>query len=549
MRATPLSTVLALALAAGWPVAAASQEHEHAAAAAPAAAPAGEPEPLYDDLGTLHKKVTTTSPQAQRYFDQGLRLTYAFNHDEAIRSFTEGTKLDPGCAMCWWGIAYGLGPNINLPMDTSLVRPAWDAVQQAVQAAGGATPAERAYIEALAKRYGPEPVADRAPLDSAYTDAMREVAKKYPGDPDAQALYAESIMDLSPWHYWTDRGTVARPGTDIVVATLERTIRSAPNHPGACHFYIHIVEASTTPARAVPCAQRLAQLMPGAGHLVHMPSHIWMRTGRYDLVVSHNHDATAQDEKFVADRQPTGAYRFGYYPHNYHMLYGGLSFLGRADEAIAAARKTAAIEPVEVARAVPVLEYFIPVPYFALARFGRWDEILAEPAPAAELRYTTGIWRYARALALTGKARFPEARVEQDSLLAIIAATSPEQIVNFNSAKTMLQLAERHLAGRMAVAHADLPAAVAAYQEAMALEDGLVYEEPPAWYVPIREELGRAYFDAGQYAESEKAFRDDLSYWRDNPWSMRGLARSLRRQGRNPEAAELEKKLAQETPG
>ncbi|MGH7534751.1 MAG: hypothetical protein ACREMG_04130, partial [Gemmatimonadales bacterium] len=295
MRATPLSTVLALALAAGWPVAAAAQEHEHAAAAAPAAAPAGEPEPLYDDLGTLHKKVTTTSPQAQRYFDQGLRLTYAFNHDEAIRSFTEGAKLDSTCAMCWWGIAYGLGPNINLPMDTSLARPAWDAVQQALKHAGGATPAERVYIEALAKRYGPEPVADRAPLDSAYADAMREVAKKYPADPDAQALYAESIMDLSPWHYWTDRGTVARPGTDIVVTALERTIRSAPNHPGACHFYIHIVEASTTPARAVPCAQRLAQLMPGAGHLVHMPSHIWMRTGRYDLVVSHNHDATAQD--------------------------------------------------------------------------------------------------------------------------------------------------------------------------------------------------------------------------------------------------------------
>ena len=472
-------------------------QHQHMSGMPSVTETAGAP--LYDNLGSLHYGISTKNPAAQQYFDQGLRLTWGFNHDEAIASYTEATRNDSTCAMCWWGIAFALGPNINAPMAPAAVKPAWEALQNAQKYAAKATPRERDFIAALAKRYSSDSTAARPPLDSAFTKAMGAVAKKYPSDPEAQTVYADAIMNLSPWNYYTDRGAKLRPQTAELVSTLERTIKKYPNHPGACHLYIHAVEASTTPARAVPCADRLAQLMPGAGHLVHMPSHIYMRTGRYDLVAAHNHDAVGQDETFIQDRKPAGFYKYMYYPHNYHMMYAGLMALGRGQETIAAARKIVEVVPAEVTKQVPPLEYFFPTPYWALARFEHWDELLAEPAPAAHINgtppacgTTPAVWRSPRRA--SSARRRPSMTVSWRSREEI----PKEQPAGINQAKTLLQLAERHGAGRLAAAQGDTASAIAAYEAAMKIEDNLVYDEPPAWYHPIRLELGAVKTGAGQ---------------------------------------------------
>jgi tetratricopeptide (TPR) repeat protein len=537
MRQTLHRAVLAAALGAGMAgrVSAQDDDQHHHMSGMPTLAEGSTP--LYRDLGNLHRKVSTRSAQAQQYFDQGLRLTYAFNHDEAIGSYTEGTRADSTCAMCWWGIAYAMGPNINAPMDTAVYRPAYAAIQRAVALRVGATPVERDLIDAMAKRYGPEPVANRAPLDSAYAHALAPLAKKYPNDPDVQTLYAESLMDLSPWNYWTDRGTRARPDTKVMVAALEKTIAKYPNHPGACHLYIHAVEASTTPERALPCANRLAELMPGAGHLVHMPSHIYMRTGQYDLAVEHNHHAVAEDETFIQDRRPTGFYQYSYYPHNYHMLWAGLIQLGRGTEAIAASRKIVSVIPIKVVKTVPPLEYFFPTPYWSLVRFGKYDEMLAEPAPARELKYTTGMWHYARGIAAAATDKTDLAKAEQDSVAAIIAATPKEAPAGINSQKQLLTLAQGHLTGRIALAKGDTAAAVQAFQAAIAVEDSLLYDEPPPWYHPIRQELAAVYLAQNKAPEAARLYREDLDQFKNNGWSLYGLAQALERQGKSAEAA------------
>ena len=550
MRETMLRRSLRLSLAAGLVAAAlairpvaAQEPHEqqhHHQPGMPTATEVGGAVPLYDNLGDLTHKVTTASPTAQKYFDQGLRLTYAFNHDEAIASYTAATREDSTCAMCWWGIAYAMGPNINAPMDTAVYRPAYAAIQRAVQLAPKGTPYERDMIQAMAARYGPEPVASRAPLDSAYARAIKTVAKKYPNDPEAQTLYAEALMDLTPWNYWDDRGTKPRAGTQEVITTLERTIKRTPNHAGACHFYIHIVEASTTPARALPCADRLAKLMPGAGHLVHMPSHIYMRTGRYDLVADHNHEAVAEDQSFIQDRKPTGFYKYTYYPHNWHMLWMGLIQLGRGAEAIEASRELVKVIPVDVVATVPPLELYFPPPYWTLVRFGKYDEMLAEPAPAAALKYTTAMWRYSRGIALAAKGNTAEAQVELDSVAARAAATPADAMAGINSQKSMLSLAERHLAGRLALAKSDTAAAIAALEQAITIEDALLYDEPPAWYHPIRQELAGVRLGMGQAAAAEKLYREDLVHYPNNGWSLYGLARSLEAQKKTAEAAKVD---------
>lgn len=541
MQGTMLRMLLGLGLAAAGAGGAMAQDQgHHHATGMPTTGAEGQAPPVYDNLGSLHHTITTKSPLAQQYFDQGLRLSYAFNHEEAIRSFAEGTRQDSTCAMCFWGIAYARGPNINAPMDTSAVRPAWDAIQRAQALAAGTTPKERDLIAAMAQRYSAAPAAGRPALDSAYAKAMTEIARKYPKDPDAQSLYAESLMDLTPWNYWTDRGTKPRPGTLELVSSLEKTIQRYPNHPGACHFYIHLVEASTTPGRAIPCSERLAKLMPGAGHLVHMPSHIYMRVGRYHEVVEHNHHAVVEDENFIQDRKPTGFYQYMYYPHNYHMMWAGLIQLGRGAEAIKAARQITAVLPVEVVGKVPPLEYFYPALYWGLARFGKWDELLAEPAPAPQLRYTTGMWRYGRGVAYAAKGQLEEAQAENDSVATIAAATPKEAPAGINSQKALLSLAERHLAGRIAAAKGDTAAAVKAYEEAIRVEDELVYDEPPPWYHPVRQELAALHLAAGRPAKAEKLYREDLAYLPNNGWSLYGLARSLEAQKRTREAGELD---------
>ncbi len=538
MFLTALGLGLAMGVGTGRTALAQEQPHQHMSGMPTVTEHAGAP--LYSNLGALHYEITAAAPEAQQYFDQGLRLTWGFNHDEAIASYTEATRRDSTCAMCWWGIAYALGPNINAPMDTAAVKPAWEALQKAQSAAAKATPREREFIAALAKRYSSDPSASRPPLDSAFAKAMGALAKKYPKDPEAQTVYADAIMNLSPWNYYTDRGRTLRPQTAELVATLERTIKRYPNHPGACHLYIHAVEASTTPARAVPCADRLARMMPGAGHLVHMPSHIYMRVGRYEDVAAHNHDAVGADESFIQDRKPAGFYKYTYYPHNYHMMYAGLMFLGRGQETIAAARKIVEVLPAEVTKQVPPLEYFFPTPYWALARFERWDEVLAAPAPAPHQRYATGMWHYARSLALAAKGQHEEARAEHDSVAAIHEQTPKEQPAGINSAKNLLHLAERHSAGRLAAAKGDTAAAISAYETAIKLEDELTYDEPPAWYHPIRLELGAVKLAQGKAAEAEKLYREDLEHWPNNGWGLHGLAASLKAQKKDAEAAKVD---------
>ncbi|HET7600357.1 MAG TPA: hypothetical protein VFK09_08695 [Gemmatimonadales bacterium] len=544
---------LAAALAAAWALGAAACNraepapaatsshaagHDVAAARAPAAAP-----PLYDNLGTLHHAVTA-SAEAQSYFDQGLRLVYAFNHDEAIASFKEGARRDPGCAMCWWGVALALGPNINLPMDTSAVAPAMDAVRRAQSLADRVSPAEREYIEAVARRYSDAKDPDRAPLDSAYANAMRDVARAHPDDPDAQALYAESLMDLQPWSYYTAGG---KPKGRIgeITSTLEATIAKHPDHPGACHYYIHAVEASLQPERALRCAERLAELMPGAGHLVHMPAHIYMRLGRYADAARHNEHALAADHALIERRHPAGLYPVMYPTHNQHFLWAAYTMMGRSADAIAAAEKVGSALPVEVYKQFPFVQFLAPTPYFALARFGKWDELLRAPAPdpSPELRYVTGMWRYTRGLALAATGKLPAAKAELDSVRAVAAATPADFGIGLNSAKALLHIAERHLAAEVALGGGRRADAVKLLREGVRMEDDLTYDEPPAWYYPLREVLGGVLLDGGDPKAAEAVYREDLLRHRENGWALGGLARSLEAQGRTKEAGEVKERL------
>jgi tetratricopeptide (TPR) repeat protein len=496
--------------------------------------------PLYANLGSYHKAITTGSPLAQRYFDQGLRLTYGFNHDEAIKSFREGIREDSACAMCWWGVAYALGPNINLPMDTAAVAPAWEAMQQAVRNAGWTTRKEQAYIEALVKRYSPEISTNRAPLDSAWARAIGQVHRRYPADDDAAVLYAEALMDLRPWNYWSNAGKPRAPSTLETVTVLERVVNRTLDNPGACHFYIHAIEASTFARRAVPCAERLGSLVPGAGHLVHMPTHIYMRLGRWDDAVEHNATAVHVDQEYVASRKPTGVYPLGYVPHNYHVMWEALLMLGRSREALGAARTIEAKVSPDVVRMIPPFEYYSPAPLFTLVRFSRWDDVLKEPAPAAELRYTTGMWHYARGMAFAGQGNFEAAAVERDSVAAIAAEIPPEQPANLNSARALLRIAERHLAGETAARQQRTDEAIRALREGIALEDELTYDEPTAWVVPLRQSLGRVLLAAGRPKEAEQEYREDLMRYPNNGWSLHGLARALAVQGKTKEAAAVD---------
>jgi tetratricopeptide (TPR) repeat protein len=500
----------------------------------PSAAAPRDTVPLFSNLGTLHHQVTAT-PIAQRYFDQGLRLMYAFNHEEAINSFREGLRIDPKCAMCHWGIALALGPNINASMDSTLEKEASDEVAAAAALSPGLSESERSYISAAKSRYSPTAAANRAGLDSAYATAMREVAARYPNDPDAAALFAESMLDLSPWDNWTPAG-YAKPGTAEIVATLERAMAFAPNHPGLCHFYIHTVEASLTPERALPCAERLGALMPGAGHLVHMPAHIYLRVGRYADATMANEHAAHTDEIFLADRQTKGSYPF-YYAHNLDFLRAATMMEGRSAEAIKASHDLVARIPAEMLLASPSLELFAAAYLGTLARFGKWNEILAEPPPAQGLRYVRGFWHYARGLALAGTGRFAEAATESDSVAATAAALPADFSLGFHSGKSLLDIAHHTLLGEIALRQGRAAAAVPHLEEAVRLQDALRYDEPAPWYYPVRQSLGAALLAAGRAGDAERVFSEDLRRNPKNGWSLYGLAASLNAQGRDDSEA------------
>jgi len=519
-----------------------AQEHHHPPGM-PTAESASAPTPLYENLGSLHHTVTTGSDKAQQYFDQGLRLTYAFNHDEAIKSFKQALVYDSTCAMCYWGIAYALGPNINLPMDSSLVRPAWDASYNAVRLSVNVSPQEQAYIDALSKRYSADPKANRAALDTAWARAIGAVSRKYPDDADAAVLYAESLMDLRPWNYWSNAGKPLAPSTKEQVKVLEQVVKRNPDHPGACHFYIHAIEASPEARKALPCAQRLGSLMPGAGHLVHMPTHIYIKLGEWDLAAEDNAHALHADEEFINERHPTGVYPLGYYTHNFHVMWYALNMLGRSEDALKAARTIGERISPEVVKQIPSLEYFSPTVLYTLVRFSRWDDILKQPRPATHLRYTTAIWHYARALAFTAREQTDSAAVERDSMVAIADELPADQMLNLNSSKSLLEIAKAHLAGEMAAQAGQVDEAVAQLEAAIQGEDQLVYDEPPAWYMPLRQRLGTILLAAGRPVRAEKVFREDLDRRPENGWSLYGLAQSLRAQNKLKPAEKIDERF------
>jgi tetratricopeptide (TPR) repeat protein len=512
--------------------------------AAPSSAQEGEPAsvPLYDNLGKHHHKISTRSPQAQRYFDQGLRLTYAFNHEEAIASFKEGARIDPDCAMCYWGAALAMGPNINLPMDPKTEPAAHELAQKALSLAPKANEAERAYIDALSKRYAAEPGESRTARDQAYADAMREVAKKYPKDTDAATLFAEALMDLQPWDYWTHDGK-PKGNSEEIVRTLEGVLKKNPDHPGACHYYIHAVEASFEPERALPCAKRLARLMPGAGHLVHMPAHTYIRVGMYKEAEEANVHAIHADENFIQDRKAQGFYTLAYYPHNIHFLYFAASLAGRSRVAIRSAQELVGKVPDDLVREVPPLEMFKPISYFALTQFGKWDEILKEPAPAAEFKYTTGLWHYARGRAFSATGKMDEAKTELDALTKLTEETGSDLMISLNSGKSLLQIATHVLSGEIAAREGRTDDAVQSFNQAIGIEDRLVYEEPAPWHQPVRQNLGAVLLAGKRPAEAEQVYREDLKRNPNNGWSLYGLTESLKAQGKKKEAAAEEKRF------
>jgi tetratricopeptide (TPR) repeat protein len=501
--------------------------------------------PLYGDLGDHHYEITTSVPRAQQYFDQGLRLYYAFNHAEAIRSLGEAQRLDPSCAMCWWAEALAWGPNINLAMDSASGVAAHAAAQRALELRRGASAREQALIDAVSLRYAAVPPADRTALDQAYASAMQALTARYPDDPDIAVLASESVMDLMPWDYWAPDGE-PRTGMGDALARLERVLERDPRHPGACHFYIHAVE-KLYPERAVACAERLAALMPGAGHLVHMPGHIYIRVGRYLDAVQANEHAVHADETYIRDQQPgLGMYTAGYYPHNYDFMAFAAMMIGRSADAIGAAEKVATLLPPEVfgTPGMDFLQHWSIRPLLVRVRFARWDEILATPMPPESRPHARAIWHYAHGRARVATGDVSGARRDLEQLRAIRAGQGLDGLrMEFNSSSDLVAIADGVLAGWIEAGAGRHDAAVAALREAAARQDALRYGEPPEWTVPVRHDLGAVLLLAGRHADAERTFREDLDHFPDNGWSLSGLAEALRAQGRAADAAPVEAEL------
>jgi tetratricopeptide (TPR) repeat protein len=506
--------------------------------------------PLYTNLGNHHHPITTAFPEAQRYFDQGLRLSYAFNHAEAIRAFRQAAVIDPACAMCYWGVAFAYGPNINAPITEDAAREAWEAIEQARKLAGGASDRERAYITALARRYGPDPKAERAPLDKQYAQAMGEVRKRFPDDLDAATLYAQSLMDTSPWNYWERDGT-PRAFTSQVLAVLESVLARNSDHIGAIHLYIHAVEASDNPGRAEAYADKLAALVPGAGHLVHMPAHVYLRVGRYADATAANENAVKADEAYLAGDVVPGnmMYEMGYYPHNIHFMATSAAMEGRRARALEAAMTTRGKSHPDMWRDPAMggmMQHFALTPIYTMARFAMWEEILAEPAPADDLPFMRAIVHMARGLAYASIDRLPEAEKELAALTPLRKDPSlPDTWVSsVNVASDIVAIAHEVLQGEVAARRRRAEVAARHFAQAVALETALTYMEPPDWPLPTRQLQGAALLEVGRAGEAEVAFRGDLQRFPDNGWSLSGLEQSLSRQGKQAEAAEMKARLA-----
>ena len=504
--------------------------------------PTGQLAPRLQNLGPHTFPVTTFSRDAQLFMSQGLNLAYGFNHAEAGRSFREAARLDPDCAMAYWGQALVLGPNINAVMDAANEAPAYELVQKAVSLKSKASAREQAYIDALAKRYTGK-AEDRAAADKAYADAMRGVAKAFPEDLDAQAIYAESIMDLRPWGYWMPDGEPYE-GTKEIVSIIESVFERNPNHPLALHLYIHLMEPTETPEKAEIASDRLLTLMPGAGHMVHMPSHIYQRIGRYADAAKSNELAVMADEDYITQCNAQGLYPMGYYPHNIHFLWFAATMDGRGQLAIDNARKVAAKVPNEALKEMPLLAGFAVVPYYALTRFGRWDEMLKEQAPPADNLYMTGMWHYARGQAFLGKGKLAEAEKE----LAEVKRIAMDPALDFklfspNTAVAIFSIAPEVLGGEIAAAKKNYDEAISHLEKAVRLEDSLVYTEPSEWHYPPRHALGAVLIEAGRPREAETIYWEDLRRNRENGWALYGLTKALEAQGKTEQAALIKQRF------
>ncbi|HLT48119.1 MAG TPA: tetratricopeptide repeat protein [Rubricoccaceae bacterium] len=495
--------------------------------------------PLLDGLGDHTRPVATDEAMAQRFFDQGLVLAFAFNHAEAARAFREAQRLDPACAMCAWGEALVLGPHVNAPMNPEDVPPAWAALERARAGAASESAVNRALIEALGARYVPEPVEDRSALDRAYADAMREVAARFPGDADVQSLFAEALMDTMPWDYWLPDGS-PKPETEELLAVLEGAMALDPDHPMALHLWIHAVEKER-PELGVEAAERLGPLVPAAGHLVHMPGHIWIRVGRYHDAVVANQLASAADDDYLAQCHAQGLYPLGYVPHNHHFLWVAAAIGGEKATALASAAHMGHHTEMMGVPGMEFVQHFAMSPLYAQALFGEWDAILATPPPPDSLAYPMGVWHFARGLALARTGRPDEAQRELDALRPIAADTTlGQQFAALNSYHAILGVAESYLAGAVAAARGDYDMAVASLEEAVRREDALVYDEPPPWALPSRWALGAVLLEAGRPEDAEAVYRAALAWYPENGWSLFGLQQALRARGRDAEADALQ---------
>ncbi|MCB9849110.1 MAG: hypothetical protein H6817_00225 [Phycisphaerales bacterium] len=504
-----------------------------------------QPAQLFRGMGDHAWPVTTDSPKARKYFNQGLIWAYAFNHDEAIRSFAEAGRIDPNCAMAWWGVALCNGPHINNPvMPPARSQAAWDALQQAMARKSHANAKEQALIDALAARYvDPSTVdlatLDRATLDQAYADAMARVWQQYPNDADIGTLYAEALMDLHPWDLWTQDGN-PKPGAEQIVALLEHILEMDPQNPGANHLYIHSVEASRHPDKANAAADRLRDMVPASGHLLHMPSHIDVLTGRWNAAALQNEKALKTDAWYRHKSPHQGFYRL-YMFHNSHMLAFAGMMCGRSQEALHAARAAVNSVPEEFKKSdAAFIDPYMGAAYDVLKRFGKWDDILAEPAPPDYLPITTTMWRYARGIAYAAKGEVAHAEAERAAFLAARERVPAGAMFAINPADKILKIAEYMLDGEIALARKDYEAAVAALEQGIAIEDKLIYMEPPEWIQPVRHTLGAVLLEAGRYADAEPVYRRDLEKWPNNGWSLYGLSRCLRTRGADAEAEEVE---------
>jgi tetratricopeptide (TPR) repeat protein len=500
--------------------------------------------PLWEGLGTLSHPVTTQSEQAQRYFDQGLRLTYAFNHAEAWRAFKQAQELDPGCAMCFWGEAFVLGANINAPMEEGAVQPAFVALTNAKARASKATASEQALINALAQRYASSQDADGAALAEAYADAMAAAHEKYPDDQDIAVLFADAVMNTSPWDYWEADGRTPKGRLGEAVAAIEGVLAASPDHPGAIHLYIHLTEASAEPERAEPYADRLAALMPAAGHIVHMPAHTYYRIGRYLDALETNVAAVAADEAYLAQVEATGAYPYGYYPHNIHFALMSAFMAGDAERAMWAADRLEGKVQDEVAANIGWIQLIKQGPYFTHAHFSDPDTVLAIPDPGDGFPLVKAMWHYARGVAFAGKGEAEQARREAARVAEISQTRDPDETyppdIAFVANDTMA-IARHVVEARIAQTEGDLDRAIAELETAVEIQDSLAYLEPPFWYYPVRQSLGAALLMAGRAADAEEVLRQSLVDAPNNGWALYGLMEAQKAQGDDAAAAVTEK--------